>query len=1205
MTISDANGAFLEMADLDYEAAIGTSWRELTPEEFHPDSERHVEQTVGTGSGVPYEKQYYRADGSRFWGLFESRRVEGVGYVEFVIDITERKEAEAERREREDRLDAFVTSTSEVVYRMTPDWTEMHYLDGKDFVVDTEERRGTWLEEYVPENERERVTAAIEDAIETKSTFDLEHQVVQADGTRGWVHARAVPVLDDDGEIAEWFGTSTDITERERRTRALKERTAELEEVRNRLRVAAEAGSVGLWTVDVDEDRLIGDTYVAECYGVDPDRAAEGAPVEEFVASVHDDDTERILRDVDNAITETGRFETEFRVQNAEGDDLWLVSRGTVEYDDDGTPRKLHGAISNITEQKRRERREQFLLALSDAIRSISDPVEIQREAARVLCEELGADRVQYGEVLDDENTNVVRADYHRDDMESLAGEHRLDSYGEYITDGFRAGETLVVDDLETSPTLSEASLETCRRAQIHAWVGVPLVKDGSLEAFLSVTESTAREWTDTEVAMVEETAERTWGAVERAHAKQNLRESEERYRTLFESIDEGFFIVEVIFDEDDDPVDYRFLETNPAFESQTGLTDAEGERMRDLEPNHEDHWFEIYGRIARTGEPERFQNEAKYIGDRWYNVYAFRIGDADERKVAVLFNDISELKRTQRALERLTGASRELIDVDTETLYVRVADLTVDVLDVEYAALWRYNEADGDLTEATSALNAGSETDAVRHPDDISDHVWQAFVGDEIAVSNDLFAEGTARDGATLRSRLLLPLGRHGVVCVGSLQSHAFDERVVGLAETLGATLETAWDRAEGEHRLQAQNDELQRLDRLNSLIRGIDQVLVGADTREEIDEAVCEQLARSDLYESAWLAAYDGETDTLRPRAWSGIDSRYLDDRTVTVGDASGDDPLVAAHRTHEIQVVSDVAVDARVASWREAALERGARSCITVPLVYEGSMYGILTVYGRTPRPDDRETEVIAELGQTIAHTIHAAETQTTRRPDSVVELTFRTRNAETPLARLSRETDCDITVEGLVPSTATDELLVFFTASGIASDALSAAGERILAIDDLTCLDEREDESLFRARLTDQLLVSVPVARHAIVRSVAVEAGTVTVVADLPETGAVSEFLDELQRDLPDLELLARTTRTRPLETQSSLRMTLEDRLTPRQLEVLQTAYESGYFESPRVQTGTDLAAVLDISQATFTYHLRESQRRLCALVFESA
>ncbi|WP_148416583.1 bacterio-opsin activator domain-containing protein [Haloferax sp. KTX1] len=1068
MTISDANGAFLEMADLDYEAAIGTSWRELTPEEFHPDSERHVEQTVGTGSGVPYEKQYYRADGSRFWGLFESRRVEGVGYVEFVIDITERKEAEAELRAREDRLDAFVTATSEVVYRMSPDWTEMHYLDGKDFVVDTEDRRGTWLEEYLPENERERVMAAIQDAVETKSTFELEHQVVQADGTRGWVHARAVPVLDDDGEIAEWFGTST-----------------------------------------------------------------------------------------------------------------------------------------GITEQKRRERREQFLLALSDAIRSISDPVEIQREAARVLCEELGADRVQYGEVLDDENTNVVRADYHHDEMASLAGEHRLDSYGEYVTDGFRAGETLVVDDLETSPTLSEASLETCRGAQIRAWVGVPLVKDGSLEAFLSVTESAAREWTDTEVAMVEETAERTWGAVERAHAKQDLRESEERYRTLFESIDEGFFIVEVIFDEDDDPVDYRFLETNPAFESQTGLTDAEGERMRDLEPNHEDHWFEIYGRIARTGEPERFQNEAKYIGDRWYNVYAFRIGDADERKVAVLFNDISELKRTQRALERLTGASRELIDVDTETLHDRVADLTVDVLDVEYAALWRYDEADGDLTEATSALNAGSETDAVRHPDDISDHVWQAFVGDEIAVSNDLFAEGTAPDGATLRSRLLLPLGRHGVVCVGSLQSHAFDERVVGLAETLGATLETAWDRAEGEHRLQAQNDELQRLDRLNSLIRGIDRVLVGADTREEIDEAVCEQLARSDLYESAWLAAYDGESDTLRPRAWSGIDSRYLDDRTVTAGDASGDDPLVAAHRTHEMQVVSDVAVDARVASWREAALERGARSCITVPLVYEGSMYGILTVYGRTPRPDDRETEVIAELGQTIAHTIHAAETQTTRRPDSVVELTFRTRNAETPLARLSRETDCDITVEGLVPSTATDELLVFFTASGIAPDELSAAGERILSVDDLTCLDEREDESLFRARLTDQLLVSVPVARHAIVRSVAVEAGTVTVVADLPETGVVGEFLDELRRDLPDLELLARTTRTRPLETQSSLRMTLEDRLTPRQLEVLQTAYESGYFESPRVQTGTDLAAVLDISQATFTYHLRESQRRLCALVFESA
>ena len=137
----------------------------------------------------------------------------------------------------------------------------------------------------------------------------------------------------------------------------------------------------------------------------------------------------------------------------------------------------------------------------------------------------------------------------------------------------------------------------------------------------------------------------------ERRQAEEALRDSEAKYRTLFESIDEGFCVIEVLFDETNQPVDYRFLEVNPAFVRQTGLHQAEGRRMRELAPLHEEYWFEIYGQIALSGAPTRFENKAEQL-HRFYDVFAFRVGSPHERKVAVLFNDISERKRTEEAIQ-------------------------------------------------------------------------------------------------------------------------------------------------------------------------------------------------------------------------------------------------------------------------------------------------------------------------------------------------------------------------------------------------------------------------------------------------------------------------------------------------------------------------------------------------------------------------
>ncbi|QEG41875.1 hybrid sensor histidine kinase/response regulator [Roseimaritima ulvae] len=144
----------------------------------------------------------------------------------------------------------------------------------------------------------------------------------------------------------------------------------------------------------------------------------------------------------------------------------------------------------------------------------------------------------------------------------------------------------------------------------------------------------------------------------------EQLRINEERYRTLFQSIDEGFCVLETLFDDQGQCVDYRFIEVNPAFEKQAGLVNAVGRTMREMAPQMESNWFEIYGQVAKTGQPRRFVNQAQELS-RWFNVYAFRLGGAESRRVAVLFTDIThqleadtELKLARSQLQSTLNAA-------------------------------------------------------------------------------------------------------------------------------------------------------------------------------------------------------------------------------------------------------------------------------------------------------------------------------------------------------------------------------------------------------------------------------------------------------------------------------------------------------------------------------------------------------------------
>ncbi|MBD1834463.1 PAS domain S-box protein [Cyanobacteria bacterium FACHB-472] len=140
-----------------------------------------------------------------------------------------------------------------------------------------------------------------------------------------------------------------------------------------------------------------------------------------------------------------------------------------------------------------------------------------------------------------------------------------------------------------------------------------------------------------------------------RRQAEEAWRESEAKYRTLFESIDEGFCTVEVLFDADGKPFDHRILQANPAFKRQTGLSNPEGKRASELVPGVEQYWNDLYAKVIHTGESIRTEVRSDALS-RWFDVLVSRVGDAATRQVAIVFTDISDRKQAELEIQKFVS---------------------------------------------------------------------------------------------------------------------------------------------------------------------------------------------------------------------------------------------------------------------------------------------------------------------------------------------------------------------------------------------------------------------------------------------------------------------------------------------------------------------------------------------------------------------
>ena len=275
----------------------------------------------------------------------------------------------------------------------------------------------------------------------------------------------------------------------------------------------------------------------------------------------------------------------------------WTYSYGPI--DDESAPNNVGGVLVICTETTKKvlaERRLAFQLALSDRLRGLNDAGEIKLAAAEMLGQHLGADRAGYGEIDEFETTGHIDRDWTQNSTPSLVGTHRLEAFGPELIRELRAGRTVRFADAFNDP-LCAGSAEAYRQARARAGITIPLIRNGRLVAAFFVHQAEPRLWTDAEMDLAQETAERTWDAVQRSHVETHLRRSERRWRALFDQAPN--FIAILLGPEH--TIEYA----NHRYRQLVGERDLIGRTIREALPDIVGQgYYELLDTVYRTGEP-------------------------------------------------------------------------------------------------------------------------------------------------------------------------------------------------------------------------------------------------------------------------------------------------------------------------------------------------------------------------------------------------------------------------------------------------------------------------------------------------------------------------------------------------------------------------------------------------------------------------
>lgn len=630
------------------------------------------------------------------------------GVMVFVTEITERVRLAEEQAEAVERLDLALSAGRGVG---AWDWDIAENLVRADerfarlYGVDPlRARQGAPLEVFfgaIHPDDLPDVRDRINRTLDTGEAFSAEYRLIQTDGTVHWVVAEGRCVSDADGRPQRLPGVSFDISDRKQvevRQAALLRLHDALRDLDSPAAVSAAAASVvgeavgGTQAVYISIDPQSDFVFEEQAW------TAQGAP--SLASILSQQDYAPVFADLQlgqaisvSNVGEDPRTRAMEPTLAAKGVAAFVAApvlerRQLVAVLAVSAPRPRNWSpedvafLRDVAERTRSgverargaqalrasEARLRFLDILATDVARLTDADQILAVTNRRVGEHMGVSLCAYADMDEDQDGFTIRADWSAPGSAPIVGHYSLADFGEKAVAELSAGRPLLIHNNLVELQPEEAA--TFQAIGITATICMPLVKEGRLIALMAVHDKFARHWTQEELALVHEVTERSWAHVERVRAERDRDESENRYRTLFDTMDEGFCVIEFLDGPDGPLSDYVHLEANAAYEANAGIGGVVGRRVREMVPDEAAEWVALYNGVLETGKPIRFEKELKVTG-RWLELAAFRLDPAHGNQVAVLFKDLTARKQAETALAELNASLEARIDARTDELKI------------------------------------------------------------------------------------------------------------------------------------------------------------------------------------------------------------------------------------------------------------------------------------------------------------------------------------------------------------------------------------------------------------------------------------------------------------------------------------------------------------------------------------------------------